>query len=476
MLSHLYVSLSLLLAQTISKTVGPGVVYTQELRTSPPMVIHVVRASLGKDGVAARVVLAGEGITSGSVADGREPLSRISARHRAVAAVNGDYFPFTGDPLGLCILSGDLVSEAARNRGAIGWTRDGKWLVGNPTFTGEAVGPNGLRLSISGVNRDCGPGENVLWLPSGGNVAKCTKPGAAVTFRALSQPFDGANPSDAVYVAVTRNVTDAPIPLDGAVLFVKDSRGEPLLTDIASGGIWKLTLQTSEAVDWGEAQYAIGGGPWLVRDGRKSVDWQAQGFSSAHALGRHPRTAIGHTSGGDMLLVVVEGRLATSSGMSLDELADLMLSLGAYNALNLDGGGSTQMLVRQMFVSAPSDGAERPTANAIVLVAPEPTVSPFALSLEPKVATAKVGESVTWQVKHASTGEAVPHADVVWGCTPGTGWIDQFGRFRANKAGLAIVSAFARGRILRSVVLIAPKAATSGNSEEQLRVSIGALP
>ncbi|MEP0766333.1 MAG: phosphodiester glycosidase family protein [Fimbriimonadia bacterium] len=476
MLSHLVVPLSLLLAQSIAKTVAPGVVYTQEIRTSPPMVIHTVRAGIGKDGVSARVALAGEGITTGSVADGRETLSRISARYRAVAAVNGDYFPFTGDPLGLCILNGDLVSEAARNRGAIGWTRDGAWLVGNPTFGGEAVGPTGTKVTISGVNRDCGPGENVLWLPSGGDRAKCTRPGVAVIFRALSQPFDEATPSDAVYVEVKRNVTEATIPPDGAVLFVKDNRGETLLTDIASGGIWKFRIETVDGANWREAQFAIGGGPWLVRNGTKFVDWQAQGFASTHATARHPRTAIGHTAGGDLLLVVVEGRSATNSGMTLDELADLMLSLGAHNALNLDGGGSTQMMVRGLTVSAPSDGAERPTANAIVVLAPEPTASPLALSMEPKVAKAVVGQTLSWQVKNQATGEAVPHSEVVWGCTPGAGWIDQFGTFRANKAGMAIVSAFARGKTLRSVVLIAPKAATSGNSEEGLLVSIGALP
>lgn len=476
MLNHLVVPLSLLLAQSITKTVAPGVTYTQEIRTSPPMVIHAVRASVGKEGVSARVALAGEGITTGSVEDGREPLSRISARYRAVVAVNGDYFPFTGDPLGLCVLSGDLVSEAARNRGAIGWTRDAAWLVGNPTFVGEAIGPTGTKVTISGVNRDCGPGENVLWLPSGGNRAKCSKPGPAVIFRALSRPFDEATPSDAVFAKIMRDVTEAAIPPDGAVLFVKDNRAEALLTDIASGGIWKFTVQTVDAANWREAQFAIGGGPWLVRDGKKFVDWQAQGFTATHATARHPRTAIGHTAAGDLLLVVVEGRSATSSGMTLDELADLMLSLGAYNALNLDGGGSTQMMVRGLAVSAPSDGVERPIANAIVLLAPEATVSPLALSMEPKVARATVGQTLSWQVKVASTGEALAHSEIVWGCTPGVGWIDQFGTFRANKAGMAVVSAFARGRTLRSVVLIAPKSATSGNFEDRLLVSIGALP
>lgn len=476
MLGHLALALSLLLAQSIAKSIAPGVVYTQEIRSSPPLVIHVVRATLGKDGVSARVALAGEGITEGTLADGREPLSRISARYRAVAAVNGDYFPFTGDPLGLCILAGDLVSEAARNRGAIGWTRDGSWLVGNPRFIGEAVGPTGTKVTISGVNRDCGPGENVLWLPSGGSLAKCAKPGAAVIFRAMSHPFDAAIPSDAVYVEVKRQTKEVAIPSDGAVLFVKDQRAESLLTEIASGGIWKFSVQSVDGANWREAQFAIGGGPWLVRDGSKSIDWQAEGFASSHALGRHPRTAVGHTAGGDMLLVVVEGRSATSSGMTLDELADLMLSLGAYNALNLDGGGSTQMMVRQMPVSAPSDGAERPTANAIVLLAPEASVSPRLLSMEPKVAKATVGQTLAWQVKDLSTGETLPNGEVVWGCTPGTGWIDQFGTFRANKPGMAIVSAFARGRTLRSLVLIAPKAATSGNLGNRARVSNDALP
>jgi len=88
----------------------------------------------------------------------------------------------------------------------------------------------------------------------------------------------------------------------------------------------------------------------------------------------HPRTAIGIDSDtGKILLVVVDGRSEFSSGYTLVELAELMVQLGAEEALNLDGGGSSTMAVTPpggalTVANAPSDGHQRPVPEGLGLV------------------------------------------------------------------------------------------------------------
>jgi hypothetical protein len=115
------------------------------------------------------------------------------------------------------------------------------------------------------------------------------------------------------------------------------------------------------------ATEVIGGFPELLRAGRPVLAEQtiAEGFGAS----RHPRTAIGWTPDGRLLLVVVDGRQPPhSAGMSLDELTWLFQRLGAADALNLDGGGSSAMVVDGAVVNRPSDRqGERAVGNALVL-------------------------------------------------------------------------------------------------------------
>jgi exopolysaccharide biosynthesis protein len=112
---------------------------------------------------------------------------------------------------------------------------------------------------------------------------------------------------------------------------------------------------------------AVGGFPQLLRGGRPVLDEQT--ISASFGASRHPRTAVGWTPDRRLLLVVVDGRQPDwSLGMSLAELTWLFQRLGASHAMNLDGGGSTAMVVAGAVVNRPSDrGGERAVGNALVL-------------------------------------------------------------------------------------------------------------
>lgn len=108
--------------------------------------------------------------------------------------------------------------------------------------------------------------------------------------------------------------------------------------------------------------HAVGGGPTLLRDGRMSLAWWPRSIG-----GRAPRTAAGLTWDGKVLLVTVDGRSKNSVGATIREEARYMAALGAREAMNLDGGGSSTMVVGAKVMNRPSDGSERSVSNGLLV-------------------------------------------------------------------------------------------------------------
>jgi exopolysaccharide biosynthesis protein len=107
----------------------------------------------------------------------------------------------------------------------------------------------------------------------------------------------------------------------------------------------------------------------LLLGGRIPEPVAGESYAEEFRNRRHPRTAAGLRGDGTLLLVTVDGRQPELSvGMTIDELASLMRELGADTALNLDGGGSTTMVVAGKLVNSPSDaGGERPVSDALLV-------------------------------------------------------------------------------------------------------------
>ena len=86
-------------------------------------------------------------------------------------------------------------------------------------------------------------------------------------------------------------------------------------------------------------------------------------------VGRAPRSAFGVTKYGDYIFAVVDGRQAHSRGCTLQEWADILINqFGAVDAINLDGGGSTELIVKDSIVNIPSDGRERPVGSVLIIL------------------------------------------------------------------------------------------------------------
>jgi exopolysaccharide biosynthesis protein len=102
----------------------------------------------------------------------------------------------------------------------------------------------------------------------------------------------------------------------------------------------------------------VAAGPSLIRNGRTLVTSDEEIFFNTPIPNVHPRTAAGVDADGFLLLLVVDGRQAQSRGVSLEDLAAILEDLGAVDALNLDGGGSSSFVVNGQLLNRPAGSPE----------------------------------------------------------------------------------------------------------------------
>src|SRR5581483_224102 len=176
------------------------------------------------------------------------------------------------------------------------------------------------------------------------------------------------------YGAVRRRGGNA-IPAGTAVLAAYGPRASTVAR-FAPGDTVRIVLRAASRAGEGpdiSPALLLGGWPRILKDGRNVAARAAwsEGTLSSNAEARHPRSAVGFSrDSATLYLVTVDGRQASSVGMTLIELADFLRKLGAWDAMNFDGGGSTTLVVDGKVVNSPSDPAgERPVGNALLVVA-----------------------------------------------------------------------------------------------------------
>jgi hypothetical protein len=346
-----------------SAQVRDGVLHRFIYSSKGPWAINVLEASRDKCWSLAALKSQGGAI-------GREPTSALAQNAAAgdeiAGAVNADFFLFTppGVPVGMLVTGGRLITGpvaqpvlAVDSSGAVHMERF--------EVRGHADAA-GRRHELTAWNRDAAAGVALFDRQWGANTDTASG--------VIEVVLEGA-PAYRV-AAVDTAAAGVAIPSGGAVL--KAGRRAPPDTRSALSGLASGTaVSTVIALDPFHPLEAVGGRPWLVRDGVIAVQLDTVG-RSGFASARHPRTAAGISrDGARILLVTVDGRQAPySDGMSLRELAELMLGLGASESLNLDGGGSTAMVIAGQdsgsvfrVVNRPSDrGGERAVGNAVGLV------------------------------------------------------------------------------------------------------------
>ena len=420
-----------------TKQLAPGVVLRQDVNTDPAcaLIVNVVTVDLGDPSVTAKPALAQGVVYTDGPSKGRETVSSITARNRALLGVNADFFPFTGDPLGLCIIDGQLISEPARNRAVVGWSKNGTIIFDNPRLKAALTISNRAGRQIDGINRIRETNQVIAYTDIYGTSTRNKYAGTDIVLTSNDLPVRVGKTLKLTVTDIKLDAVDTPIPKGGMVISAGGPAAWFLKENLKPGDTVSVRFDVASAGanDWAKVEQAVGGGPWLVKNGSEFIDWAREGFKPNFACTCHPRTAVGATADGKLLIVTVDGRQAISRGIDLPGLASLMKRLGAINAINLDGGASTAMSVAGIVVNSPSGGTQRQVANALLVHAQQPSSPELPnLSISGVAGEVPLGSGaqlfLAWgDDAQMLTEDQLRHA--VWGTTNGVGFVNQKGYF-----------------------------------------------
>jgi hypothetical protein len=277
-------------------------------------------------------------------------------------AVNGDFAGPGGAVVGGMIARGELIATYGMPQWQLNFDAAGKALVDDGLDVGVQVNTlDGQAVGVQRVNRPL-LGDNVNLYSRRWGPSTLTGAGTVEVVLGLA-PADvlpsGVTPVRTVMLRAGGNSAIGP----GQVVLAGSGTGAQALSAFAQraakGGA-SLVVRTP-------AEQSIGAAPHLLSGGRLAF---APDEVGSFMQGRHPRTMVGFTPAGETLLVTVDGRQSASTGMSLGEAAGFMAALGASEAVNFDGGGSTTFVTRGTVRNLPSDGGERRVVSALAFVPP----------------------------------------------------------------------------------------------------------
>ncbi|MCE2415686.1 phosphodiester glycosidase family protein [Candidatus Poribacteria bacterium] len=285
---------------------------------------------------------------------GTETLVSLARRHKALAAINGGFFEmvgtFRGESVGALKIDGEWVSEPEQGRAVIGLrTVDGKIeaYIDRIALRQELVLSSEKTLPINGMNRNRGENELVIYRPHFHAVTLTMPDGVETVVR------------NGKVVSIHDGQGSSRIPTDGYVLSASGKKCGELLSHIAEGDTVQIreTIIPERVGDselWASFAHIVGGGPLLLQDGiaLSTKSYAQEGFDKAFHSFWHPRTAVGKKADGTLLFVTITATEAgVRRGVMLPRLAELFLEWGATDALNLDGGNSSMLVIRDEVVS-----------------------------------------------------------------------------------------------------------------------------
>lgn len=356
---------------------------------------------------------------------GLATVSKSDALNSAMVSINGNFFVMNsklglpGDISGIAVKNGKLLSEAVDNRPAliINNAEELKASIAHTTRTKIFLHKENNKLVIHGLNRlpnkilNCGNFQNGEYQFPVHDVV-CTNKNELIAFTNEFGKFDILEQFDGdIYIfndrlASLSRVEQYPSQLnDYETLLLATGNSKKKLAifyDSHAGEVVRLSYHVfadGKELHLKKGMFIIGGGPTLLLNSKVPLaDWYQQGwhisshktafegqdttdfesnnvldrshFYNSWVFGNHPRTSVGVDALGNIYFFTVYGRNSyLSQGMGLIELANLMKSKGIVNAINLDGGGSTTMVVNGRLTGVPSDSTgERQVADVISIV------------------------------------------------------------------------------------------------------------
>lgn len=290
---------------------------------------------------------------------GLDKVENMVRRNGGIAGINASFFkPDSQIPLGLLMIHGELITGPIFQRASLGIGENNRVQMARVKLQGEMTLLNGHRIPLNTINQPrVARDQVVLYSSLWGRVAPKV-PEGGIQAQLLDNHLIGLSQKDPMS-----------IPEEGFVVSGPRAKLAPLLSqwEKQSARQQSIALRLFTTPDWSRMTHALSGGPILLQEGRLALNPEAESFHFAYQDRFAPRSAVGLTAQGKLILVAADGYQQQSTGMTLQELAVMMRELGARQAMNLDGGGSTQMVVKGKIVNTPSDAGGRSVSTCLVV-------------------------------------------------------------------------------------------------------------
>lgn len=275
--------------------------------------------------------------------NGRGKISLQATQQNMLAAINASYFDTDGWVIGTIKNNGLMMAADGQPRSGY-VIQNGKSLIAQDiAYSGDLELPRGNKLIIKGMNRVRLTDDLVVYNSFYAPTTKTNNFGREVKIK----------DDRVIAISTNGNMTIEP----GTKVLSGHGVNAAALAQLRIGD--KVLLHENVGNNIDTAETLISGGPLLLENGHVNVRTAQENIAADIARGRAPRTALGIKRDGTVLLLVIDGRNPNSSGVTLPELAQYFLRLGAFDAVNFDGGGSSVMTINGQIVNHPSDGKER---------------------------------------------------------------------------------------------------------------------
>lgn len=392
-------------------------------------------------------------ITNGSYLYGTTAISKETSRleglgNDIIGGSNADFFSLqTGVPMSNAIVDGKILTKDASGQDAIGIMPDGTAFISYFSLNSVLIKEDGSEANIYNINKYRQPYAIYMMTSDFAAETKNTTKGIDVILGSIEGEMKIGTRMTAVVESVNTATGSAPIPNGKIVITVDEKAPAEFLDPIKSltpGE--KVTLSFSANGDkrWSDVTLGMG-----AVGGRLLINGE---INSNLAAGAAPRTAIGIKDDGSIVLYTIDGRQSGYSyGVQLKTLAKRMQELGCVEALNLDGGGSTQMVVqlpgedKSVLINKPSDGSERSVSTFFFFTnTAKKTGNAELLHFYPKSNFVMTGASLQLEIKATDSGfhQAEVPSNVTYSVESGkNSTISSTGLFTAKDNGIVTVYA-----------------------------------
>lgn len=423
--------------------VGPGTYYTKvhipEYKTGTTtmgLYCHYLVADLTNPYLKYEVVLSHDSILT------LERPSAMASRksyagHNLFAGTNGDFYD-TGSQQGLSINGSMVQGEISRSfptttRPLFGISANKKPFIDVMQYNGKlTIGSQDI--VIDNINSTRSDNQLIFFNSFKGKNTGTNQFGTEVIVRLKEGNTWGINNTvQCVVEEVRKNMSATLIPKGKAVLSAHGTKAT-LINALQVGDEVSVRLNVNLPNSTNKNPFltdVVGGDRWILKDGT---------YYGGNWADRHPRTCLGFSQDSTKIIqLVVDGRWDASNGATTYQCADIIKLAGAYYAFNLDGGGSSAMIVKGAAANKTSDGNERAVSNGIFAVSTAPTGSCSSIDLLPNKLDVQFGQKVKFNViqynEYGDVHDWKTNANVNFYVNGNIGSISSTGEFTANGTG-----------------------------------------